>query len=558
MDKPKHSLLTPAIYARVSSEQQAEAGTISSQIEALKQRVTEDGWTLEPEFCFIDDGYSGATLIRPALERLRDTVASGIIDRLYVHCPDRLARKYAYQVLLVDEFHRSGVELIFLNHELGHSPEGDLLLQVQGMISEYERAKILERSRRGKRHAAHQGDVSVLCGAPYGYRYITKNEGGGQAAYEIIPEEARVVRQVFEWVGKDRIPISEACRRLKQQGVLTRTGKSWWDRTTVWGMLKNPAYKGTAAFGKTRAGPYRPPLRPQRGDPEQPRRVCSTLSVPDEQWIHIPVPAIISEALFEVVQEQLVENRKRQRQSKRGAKYLLQGLLVCQQCGYALYGKPVSRKSAKGERRDYAYYRCIGTDAYRFGGERVCDMKQVRTDLLGQAVWADVCHLLSHPQRLEEEYTRRLSEAPKGEGWQSLKQLQSLIQKVKRGISRLVDVYTEGLIERDDFEPRMRQAKARLAQLEHQAQVQWEEEAQQRELRNVISGLQEFASHVQDGLEEADWALRRQIIRTLVKQVEVGHEKVNVVYRITPSPNMAPSDEESLQDCRKRDFASAC
>ena len=256
MDRPKHSLLTPAIYARVSSEQQAEAGTINSQVEALKQRVAEDGLTLEPGFCFMDDGYSGATLIRPALERLRDTVASGAIDRLYVHSPDRLARKYAYQVLLVDEFHRSGMELILLNHELGRSPEEDLLLQVQGMISEYERAKILERSRRGKRHAAHQGSVSVLCGAPYGYRYITKNEGGGQAAYEIISEEARVVRQVFEWVGKDRIPISEACRRLKQQGVLTRTGKSWWDRTTVWGMLKNPAYKGTAAFGKTRAGPW--------------------------------------------------------------------------------------------------------------------------------------------------------------------------------------------------------------------------------------------------------------------------------------------------------------
>ncbi len=251
MDSPKHSLLTPAIYARVSSEQQAEAGTINSQIEALKQRVAEDGLILEPGFCFMDDGYSGATLIRPALERLRDTMASGAIDRLYVHSPDRLARKYAYQVLLVDEFYRSGMELTFLNHELGRSPEGDLLLQVQGMISEYERAKILERSRRGKRHAAHQGSVSVLCGAPYGYRYITKNEGGGQAAYEIIPEQARVVRQVFEWVGKDRIPISEACRRLKQQGALTRTGKSWWDRTTVWGMLKNPAYKGTAAFGKT-------------------------------------------------------------------------------------------------------------------------------------------------------------------------------------------------------------------------------------------------------------------------------------------------------------------
>jgi site-specific DNA recombinase len=263
------------------------------------------------------------------------------------------------------------------------------------------------------------------------------------------------------------------------------------------------------------------------------------------------VPAIIGEALFEVVQEQLAENRKRQRQSKQGARHLLQGLLVCQQCGYALYGKPVSRTSAKGKRRDYSYYRCIGTDAYRFGGQRICDMKQLRTDLLEQAVWTDVCHLLSHPQRLKEEYKRRLTETPKGEGWQSLEQLQSLIQKVKRGLGRLVDAYSEGLIEREEFEPRIRQGKSRLAQLEHQAQAQRAEETQQRELEHVIYGLQDFAMRVQGGLEEADWVLRRQIIRTLVKQVEVGHEEVNIVYRITPSPSMIPPDEDGLQDCKK-------
>jgi len=546
------SNLTPAIYARVSSEQQAAAGTINSQVDGLKHRVAEDGFSLDPAFCFIDDGYSGTTLIRPALERLRDAVASGTVDRLYVHSPDRLARKYAYQVLLVDEFARGGVELIFLNHQLGQSPEEDLLLQVQGMIAEYERAKILERSRRGKRHAAHQGVVSVLSGAPYGYRYIAKDDGAGQAAYQIIAEEASVVRQMYQWVGTERRSIGEVCRRLKQEGILTRTGKSWWDRTTVWGMLKNPAYKGLAAFGKTKAGPWSSPLRPQRGDPEQPQRVASTSSVPEAQWISVPVPAIVSEALFDEVQQQLKENKKRSRQRRRGATYLLQGLLVCQQCGYALYGKPVSRKSAKGKRRDYAYYRCIGTDGYRFGGQRLCDMKQVRTDLLEQAVWEDVCHLLSHPHRLEEEYTRRLTEPPKGEAWQSTKQLQSLIKKVKRGIGRLVDAYTEGLIEKAEFEPRIRQAKGRLTHLEHQVHLQAEEEAQHQALERVIGGLQAFASQVGDSLSQADWMHRRELIRTLVKQIEVGHDGVNIVYRITPLPQPNPQEKEGLQDCQGR------
>src|SRR6266480_7233565 len=143
-----------AMYARVSSDQPAEAQTIASQVAALRERVAAEGFVLPEAMQFLDEGYSGATLIRPALERLRDVIAAGGIDRLYVHCPDRLARNYAHQVLLLDEFTRAGVEVVFLNREVGQTPEDQLLLQVQGMIAEYERAKILERSRRGKRHAA--------------------------------------------------------------------------------------------------------------------------------------------------------------------------------------------------------------------------------------------------------------------------------------------------------------------------------------------------------------------------------------------------------------------
>ena len=159
-----------AIDARVSSDQQAEAQTVASQVAALRERVAAEDLALPDAMQFIDEGSSGATLIRPALERLRDIIAAGAVDRLYVHSPDRLARKYAYQVLLVDEFRRAGVEVIFLNRALGQSPEDDLLLPVQGMIAEYERAKIIERHRRGKRHAARAGVINVLSGAPYGYR----------------------------------------------------------------------------------------------------------------------------------------------------------------------------------------------------------------------------------------------------------------------------------------------------------------------------------------------------------------------------------------------------
>src|SRR4051794_5626574 len=379
--------LRVALYARVSSDRQAEQGTIASQVAALEARILQDGLPLEPDHRFIDEGHSGAPPIRPAFERLRDGVAAGSVDRVYVHSRDRLARRYAYQVLLIDEFRCLGVEIVFLNRAIGLSPEDDLLLQVQGMVAEYERAKILERSRRGKRHAAHQGEVSVLSGAPYGYRYIGKHRGGGVARYEVQEDEAAIVRQIFHWIGRERVSIGEVCRRLRARGCPTRSGKLAWDRSSVWGILKNPAYAGTAAFGKTRVGPLPTRLRPVRGGAEQPRRAYGVYDVAPQAWIGVPVPPLVDVALAEAVGEQLTENRQRSRQSARGQRYLLQGLVVCRQCGYAYYGKAVSLASAKGRRRQYAYYRCCGSDAYRFGGERLGADPQGRTDRLGEGGW---------------------------------------------------------------------------------------------------------------------------------------------------------------------------
>jgi site-specific DNA recombinase len=183
--------LSVALYARVSSQRQADDLTICSQVAALRLRLEQEGFVWTEELQFLDEGYSGSTLLRPALERLRDLAHCGGVDRLYVHSPDRLARKYVYQMLLLEEFSRQGVQVIFLNHPLPqHSPEGDLLLQMQGMFAEYERAKILERTRRGRRFAARQGKVSVLAHAPFGYRYVSKEDGDGEARYDIVLEQA--------------------------------------------------------------------------------------------------------------------------------------------------------------------------------------------------------------------------------------------------------------------------------------------------------------------------------------------------------------------------------
>jgi site-specific DNA recombinase len=546
-------ILHVAMYARVSSEAQAIAQTIESQLAALRERISADGFSVSDESQFIDDGYSGASLIRPALERLRDCVALGGIDRLYVHSPDRLARKYAYQVLLVDEFRRMGVDIVFLNRELGRSPEDDLLLQVQGMISEYERAKIIERHRRGKRHAAHIGSVNVLSGAPFGYRYISKGEAGGQARYEILHDEARVVQQIFEWIGRDRLTIGEVCRRLNKTAERTRFSKRTWDRSVVWAALKNPAYIGEAAFGKTRTEAFRPALRQQRGRPAQPRRPQRHVDAPPEEWIKIPVPAIVDTDLFKAVQQQLEDNRSHARQRKRGARYLLQGLICCKACGYAYYGKAISPSSRKHHPREYAYYRCLGTDAYRFGGERICKNTQVRTDLMDLAVWQEVTALLEDPGRLVHEYTRRLTPKSMPRDGSKL-MIEKQLKMLRQSITRLIDAYTDGHIEKHEFEPRMNRMRERIKDLEAQAEQLCNEEGFQRELQLIIGRLEDFSAKVKSALGNVDWTTQRDLIRTLVKRVEVEQGGVNIVFRADRQPQAQPS---VLQDCRGRNQRSA-
>ena len=545
-------LCRAALYARVSSDQQAEAGTIDSQVAELQEQMLKDGVGVDPELCFIDDGYSGSTLVRPALERLRDAASIGAVERLYVQAPDRLARSYVHQVLLVDELKQCGLALVFLNRAVGETPEDQLLLQVQGVVAEYERAKILERSRRGRLHAARQGKISVLASsAPYGYRYVSKQEGAGQALYEVVWDQARIVQKLFTWLGEDRLTIREAARRLTQQGVPTRTGKQRWDGSTVWGILQNPAYKGTAAYGKTHRGQRRPRLRPARGQPEQPRRPYSRYDTP-ESAISIDVPALVSEDLFAAVAEQLQENRQRQRQRSAGARHLLQGLLVCNQCGYACHGKPVSHRRRDGTRHSYCYYRYGGAESARFGGQRVCPNKQVRSDLLEEAVWDDVCAVLTDPQKVQEEYRRRVDGGDRSSRRAVGPSLDKPIQKVKRGIARLIDAYADGLVEKSEFEPRLRDARERLERLQADAKEQADQEAQEQELRLVVGRLQEFADQVRDGLQKADWHTQRAIIRAIVKRIEVEAETVRVVYRISPGSMNGNVDLESLQGCWRR------
>jgi len=522
-----------ALYARVSTRHQAEAQTVDSQIAALRERIASDAPGEPSVLEFIDDGYSGTTLVRPALERLRDLAAVGGVEFVYVHSPDRLARKYAHQALLLDEFSRVGVRVVFLNREIQPTAEDELLVQVQGVIAEYERAKIVERTRRGRRHAAQRGSVSALVHAPYGYRSVGKAQGVDLPHYEVVLDEARVVRQIFDWVGRERLTMSEVARRLSAQGSLTRTGNRRWNRGTVRQMLQNPTYKGAAAYGRTRSIPWRRlALRPAKYRPEHPRQTSSVQSRPAEEWITIPTPALVEPTLFAAAQEQLGENRRRRRERPQGSRYLLQGLLVCGTCGYAFSAKATRYHTRDGQAQARAYYRCLGSEAHRFAGVRLCSASPLAAPAVETAVWAEVCTLLQDPSRVEQEYARR---------WQVLQAAAPAapnlantvhLSRLRQGLARLIDSYTEGFLTKEEFEPRISRLRQRIAHFEEALERENDEASMLNALRLVMGQIEEFAAHVRAGLADANWSLRRDIIRALVKRIDVTDEHITVVFRV--------------------------
>jgi site-specific DNA recombinase len=535
-----------ALYARVSSERQAEELTIQSQVAALRERIRSDGRTLDNELCFLDEGYSGSTLVRPALERLRDLAYCGGVDRLYVHSPDRLARKYVYQVLLMDEFRRCDVEIVFLNDIAPvDSPEGNLLVQMQGMIAEFERAKILERTRRGRRFAARQGKISALGHAPFGYRYVSKQEAGGEARYDVILEQARLVQEIFTWVGLEGLSLADVTRRLSQRGVLTLTGKPCWDRATLRGILTNPAYTGMARFGKTRLCPRKNERRAKRGDPPTPRQAQVARPTAADEQETIAVPALVSVELFAAVAKTLEENRRRYREQKKGAEFLLSGLLVCDRCGSAFCG----RRHRSKAHSEYVYYRCLGADGYRHGGAKICANPSVNGGL-DDLVWSDLCALLQEPQRLQREFERRLQRPPQDD--MELTRLHESITQSKRRMARLLDAYEAGWVEKPEFERRMASAQQRLARQEEVLAHHQQAAQEYDQLRLVVGEFEAFAQQMTAGLEQADFATQRKLLRLLVNRIEINEKEVRIVYKVPIRPfAKSPSSGGFLQDCLK-------
>jgi len=516
---------TAAIYARVSSDRQKEEGTIGSQREALLEYAKAHQLTVPPEWIFEDEGYSGAVLARPGLERLRDLAAEGQMEVVLVYAPDRLSRKYAYQVLLIEEFTRQGVETLFIKSPAAQTPEERLLLQFQGMIAEYERAQIAERTRRGRRYRAKEGLVNVMSVAPYGYRYMKKTEHS-QAYFAVDEAQSQVVCKIFELYAKEGWSIAQIARHLNEQKLATRFGKGPWKDATLWGMLRNPAYQGRAAYGKTQNCPSQKVIRPTRRNGGFSRR-SSSKAVDKGQWIEIAVPALVSAEIFALTQERLAQNQRLSLRNTKEAS-LLQGLLVCEQCGYGLYRS----SSRKGPSR-FQYYRCGGADGYRRLPGPVCSCRMIRLDYLDDLVWRQILELLRAPELIQAELERRrLDNLNSSPVQQRQEQLERELSRSKQQMDKLLDAYQEDLLSLADLRQRAPELKKKIGALEQEQQSLKMRAVEDQRWMEMNQSMNTFLSRLNQAADKLTNVDRQKIVRLLVKQIDVGKDTITIHHSI--------------------------
>ena len=491
------------IYARVSSDEQTKGYSLQTQIEACRRYAEEHGMTVAEVFT---DDFTGTKMDRPGLDALRDLLARDSIGAVIVFDLDRLARKAIYQMLLEEEFRKAGARTYYVRGDYDDSDEGRLQKQIRAAIAEFERAKILERSKRGLRGKARSGYVVVGARPPYGYRLRSEPH---KAWLVVDEDEARVVRLIFRWYvygdGENGpLSIRAIARKLTELHIPTRGDKAehvWkskprcvWQPAVVAKILRNETYTGVWHYNKWDFTHGR----------KQKRR--ST-----EEWIAVPVPAIIERDLWEAAQKRLALNKRFAPRNTRWP-YLLQHRLTCLACGYAV--SPFTKVRPNGHAT--SYYRCNAAIGNVVG--RRCGMPSFRADQLEPAVWGWVADLLLHPDQLAEGLRARQAEAE--EEAKALRDRLGLVEKSiadhDRQIEKLLDLYLSG----DDFPKELlTQRKKELVKAREELEEERATLARALEAATVsdaaIEEVEAFCRQVREGLEHATFEDKRRIIELL-------------------------------------------
>jgi site-specific DNA recombinase len=523
---PTAPLRLTAAYARVSSDTQEKEQTIDSQLEALRRGAAERNLRLTEEFIFRDDGFSGARLDRPGLDRLRDALSEGTCTTLLVSAPDRLARHFAYQALLLEEFQRAGCEVIFLNHAFDASPEQQMLLQMQGVFAEYERALIQERTRRGRLFAARQGRVNWGGRPPYGYRCVRQTETAPQSL-EIDETEAAVVLRMYRWLVDEQLSSHAIQHRLIDGHVPTRAvNGQGWCQSTVIKILRNPLYKGEAWYNRTQRGDVRRPRMASGMKDVRPGNGRGRILRPHDDWIPVAVPALVDADLWRMAQEQLARNRERARRHNTKHDYLLRGLLVCGHCGRRLVGT----WSTLGGR-----YICSAR--YPRTAAWACDGRSVSAPRVEQQVWDYIRPLLSDPDLLRCHYQdSRGDPAIDSRDERERVRLERQIAVATREVQRLIDAYQSGAIDLAELQERRQRSDEHTRFLRQRvADIERQRCDREQEIR-LLQGLEAFCSSVRDALADPSFAVKQQVLQLVIDRIVIEDTRIVIKHVIPVEP----------------------
>lgn len=521
-----------AIYARVSTGRQERDQTIDGQLTALRQWAHSEGHSLRPEHVFTDEGYSGSRLDRPALDRLRDAAREGALDVVAVYSPDRLARRYAYQVLLLEELRKSACDVAFIHHPISDDPHDQLLLQIQGAIAEYERALLGERFRRGKLQKARGGQW-VGGKAPYGYRHVPKRDS--VPPHLVVDDaEAEVVRQLYRWLLDERMTVRQILKRLAASPWRPRCGRRLWSNAVVHRILSDPIYTGTAY---TNRYTFVPPRRPRSRGPRTYENTCRRPR-PREEWIGIPVPAIIDEQTHQQALEQLRRNSALSFRNNTRNDYLLRCLLTCRTCGLAMFGVTLH---ATDHQPVYRYYQCHGKDCVVRDRDRRCPRRAVKAEELEAAVWDHVKQLLNDPATLLaqfEAFARQADEAT-ADSRAAEHKWQARLRQLDREEQRLLDAYQAEALDIAELKERRAQIAGRRQVLTAQREQQTRLQAEQHTARELWADLRSFCERTRSRLEETGLADRQRLLQLLIERVIVGDDTLEIRH-VIPLRRLGP------------------
>ena len=516
-----------AIYARVSSEAQAARKTIDSQIAVLEAKVGEVGDELVARF--VDEGHSGTRLDRPGLDALRDQAQAGVFERVWVLTPDRLARNFAYQMLVLDELARFGVAVCFTDAPpLDDDPQARLLVQMQGVIAEYEKAVMAERQRRGKLYKVRAGEA-IFTKVPYGYRRVARSDAG-PARYEIYEPEAAVVRRIFDDYVAGGHSIRRIAKRLYADGISSPTGRPVWASSTLGPMLRNSTYMGKAFWYRHKNVPSARPTGPTSRQIPRPR----------EEWIEVAVPAIISTDTLEAAQRIAAHNIAFSPRNTPPDRWLLRGLVVCGPCGIKCGCSRAA--TSRGGHNDY--YSCAYHNELKAGGpDRRCRERQIRANELDNFVFEQIREAMLCPELLTAGEAALVSREPVP-GDQlldaQLARLGRQLDDSERERQRLIDIYQTGLINLGELSQRNDELTSRRTRIQAQRDQLVVERAQLSTDNRLRKRVGEFASTVADGIDELDFAGRQRLLHLIVEEVRVTGWQVEIRLRIPLDQPPAP------------------